>query len=196
MDQTIPPTGKREPTSHPSIKRIVLTGFMGSGKTTVGRLLAAQLGWSFIDLDDEIVRRHGCSIADIFAVSGELLFRNTETEALTALLRESRIVLALGGGAIETEANRDLLSTSEQTLVILLTAPFGTLYERCAWQESDPAAAVRPLLGDRDSAERRLARRNEFYVATAGLIIDTSGQTPHESVKSVVSSLQAIRSTL
>lgn len=184
-----------DPASAPdaSIDRLVLTGFMGSGKTTVGRLLAARLNWRFVDLDDEIVRRHEMSVAEIFAQHGEAVFRSAETEALRSFLGEPHIVLALGGGAIETAVNREMLQTSPHTLVVLLTAPFATLYQRCLAQQADPSAAARPLLGDAASAEDRLSRRHQLYRAAARVSLDTMGQTPEQSVESV---LQALRSTL
>src|ERR1700749_3713805 len=92
--------------------RIVLTGFMGSGKSTVGPLLAAELGWAFLDLDTEIERRTGLTVPQIFAEQGEAAFRKEETAALAAVLGRTRTVIALGGGAPETLGNRLLL---EQT---------------------------------------------------------------------------------
>jgi shikimate kinase len=174
-------------------KRVVLTGFMGSGKTTVGLLLAERLGWKFVDLDDEIERRESRTVAEIFAQSGEALFRRLETEALRSALGVSNAVIALGGGAIEAQTNRDLLAGSDQTLTVLLTAPFVTLYDRCLRQGSEQSAAVRPLLQDRDSTAERLARRDGLYKAVAHVVIDTSGQDPTESTESVLS---AMKSTL
>jgi shikimate kinase len=178
---------------HKPLLRLVLTGFMGSGKTTVGRLLANRLGWRFVDLDDEIERADGRTVATIFAESGEQVFRQLETAALASILRASRVVLALGGGALETPDNRELLAASLQTLVLLLTAPFETLYDRCVRQNAETSASglpVRPLLGDADTAAARLARRDGVYRSAAGLILETHSQTPEETAQSVLRAIE------
>jgi shikimate kinase len=199
MEPARPHTGERANKSYsrsPSavaFDRIVLTGFMGSGKTTVGRLLADRLDWRFIDLDDEVVRAGGSTIAQLFADRGEPAFRSLETAALEASLRTPRIVLALGGGAVETAANRTLLTTLDRTLTILLAAPFPTLFDRCVAQTSDPSAAVRPLLSDRDAAAQRHDRRVRLYESIASLTVDTSRQTPAETLEHL---LRALGSTL
>src|SRR3981081_610280 len=92
-------------------RRIVLVGFMGSGKTTVAEALARQLGWQAIDLDSFIAEREGRSPAEIIAQSGEPAFRQIETDALVAVLRKKEVrVIALGGGAWTIEANRALVA--------------------------------------------------------------------------------------
>jgi shikimate kinase len=89
------------PTTKPV--RIVLTGFMGSGKSTVGPLVAERLGWRFIDADDVIEREAGTTISQIFAQQGESAFRDLEHKTIRQLALEENLVLALGGGAIERE---------------------------------------------------------------------------------------------
>jgi shikimate kinase len=178
-----------------SIERIVLTGFMGSGKSTVGRSLAQRLGWRFVDLDNLIEQRDGRAVSRIFAESGEAAFRAMETEALTSSLEEPRLVAALGGGALETPANRRALGTASQTCTILLTASFETLYDRCQQQiiaAADSPLPVRPLLGDREAAAARLARRDANYRQTANLVLDTTGQHPEESVDALIALLKSI----
>src|SRR5512135_1713202 len=97
---------------HP-LRAIVLVGFMGAGKTTVGQELARLLGWRFVDLDDRITARAGRSIARIFAESGEAAFRAAESRALAEFVGElagaAPCVLALGGGAFVQPANQHLL---------------------------------------------------------------------------------------
>ncbi len=178
-----------------SVERIVLTGFMGSGKSTVGRSLAQRLGWRFVDLDSLIEQRDGRPVSRIFAESGEAAFRAMETGALTKSLRESRLVVALGGGALETPANCQALARASQTCTILLTASFETLYDRCQRQifaAADSSFPIRPLLGDREAAAARLARREANYRQTANLILDTTGQQPEESVDALLALLQSI----
>lgn len=169
-------------------ERVVLTGFMGSGKTTIGRNLARNLGWRFLDLDAAIEQRDGRTVATIFAESGEARFRALESAQLASALNESQLVLALGGGALETAANRHLLSTSPHTRIVFLTASFDTLYDRCQRQIAASATStpVRPLLGDRDAAAARLARRDPAYRDTAHIILDTTGQQPDQTVDALL----------
>ena len=84
------------------VRQIVLTGFMGSGKSTVGPLLAERLGWKFVDADDVIAAEAGCTIPEIFRREGEAAFRERERATIERLVEGGGLVLALGGGAIET----------------------------------------------------------------------------------------------
>ena len=111
-------------------RRIVLTGFMGSGKTTVGPLVAARLGWRFIDLDDVIEAEAGVPIAEIFVQHGEPRFREQERDTIARLAAQDNLVLALGGGAIETEATRTLLTAGEGTLLVHLEVQLSTTLTR------------------------------------------------------------------
>lgn len=189
MDRSHTTGSLPDPRSALAAERIVLTGFMGSGKTTIGRRLAESLGWRFADLDSVIEQRDSRTVAAIFAESGEAAFRAMESNALAASLKESQLVLALGGGALETEANRDALATSPQTCTVLLTASFDTLYARCLQQiekAAESALAVRPLLGDREAAAARLARRDANYRLAAHVVLDTTGQVPEQSVNALL----------
>src|SRR6185437_3822488 len=170
MPSTTPKTrstpGSDDTNAPRPVERIVLTGFMGSGKSTIGRRLAQRLGWRFIDLDSFIEQRDGRAVSRIFAESGEDAFRIMETDALASLLREPRLVVALGGGALETQANRHALGAASQTCTVLLTAPFEVLYDRCQQQIDAGAGSplpVRPLLGDREAGAVRLASREANY---------------------------------
>src|SRR5437879_3867198 len=91
---------------------IILIGFRGTGKTTVGQLIAARLGWSFADVDARIETGAGKSIAEIFATEGETSFRDREAAALTELCARSACVVATGGGAVLREANRAVLKAN------------------------------------------------------------------------------------
>src|SRR5215472_16058077 len=119
---TEPAQSRSEQGARPAqpIRRIVLTGFMGSGKSTVGPLLAAQLGWRFVDADDVIEAEAGMPITEFFARQGETAFRERERATIARLADEDALVLALGGGAIETEATRELLLNSPGTLLVHL----------------------------------------------------------------------------
>src|ERR1700691_3844267 len=102
------------------LRRIVLTGFMGSGKSTVGPLVAARLGWSFVDVDDVLEAEAGVTIAELFTRHGEAPFRDREHAAIARLAAGDALVLALGGGAIEHSATRTLLLTAPGTLLVHL----------------------------------------------------------------------------
>jgi shikimate kinase len=170
-------------------ERIVLTGFMGAGKSTVGRTVAERLGWEFVDLDDVIVEAAGKSIAELFDSIGEAAFREQEHRALHSVLARSRIVLALGGGAIETAANRDLLRNSANTCVVYLEAPLGTLLERCQQQQAQPGAAVRPVLADLENLLQRFTLRLPHY-RTAHHTVRTTGKDPASVAEELLRKLQ------
>ena len=144
-------------------RRLVLTGFMGAGKSTVGALLAARLGWRFLDVDQEIERVQGLTVAEIFSLRGEAWFRQAERETIQLLLRSDSLVLALGGGAIEDERTRQLILSSEpavsrETILIHLEAALETVLDRCRGTEE-----LRPVLRDRVNLENRYARRLPLY---------------------------------
>ncbi len=155
-------------------RRVVLTGFMGAGKTTVGRLLASLLGKRFFDTDALLVARLGESIVELFAQLGEPLFREHEATLIADLLNTESAVIALGGGALEHAATRTLLKADMGTLLVYLQTPLAVSLARCA---AEPNAAVRPVLRDQESLELRFTRRKPFYEA-ADLILPTEGQTP------------------
>ena len=161
------------------LQRIALTGFMGAGKSTVGRMLAGQLGWRFLDIDSEIERKCGQTVSAIFGTRGEMAFRALESHALAHALGLAHTVLALGGGALEVLANRLLLEQTPHTIVVHLDAPFATLYDRCVLQGG---AAGRPVLLDPLQAEGRFHQRSAFYRRLSQLRVDTEGFTPAETV--------------
>jgi len=151
---------------------IILTGPMGSGKTSVGRLLARRLGYQFQDLDALIVEQAGKSINQIFADDGEAAFRDRETALLSTLVGKQRMVLSTGGGVVVREANRRLLRAAG--LVVNLVATVDVLVSRLA-QAND-----RPLLKGDEALDVRIERimteREPFY-ADADIRIDTTGKT-------------------
>jgi shikimate kinase len=145
---------------------LYLVGFMGSGKSAVGRLLADELGWSFADIDQDIETEQGVSIAEIFDVRGEEEFRNIEREALRKRVRDVEcgrpLVLALGGGAFVDPANRKLLE--ERGVTVWLDCPFHRISARIEGQTHRPLARdpqkFRQLFDDRldlySQAEHRI----------------------------------------
>ena len=152
---------------------------MGAGKSTLGPRLAQRLGWTFIDLDDEIVRTEQQSIAQIFDSIGEARFRELEQNALATTLRRENIVLALGGGAIETAANRQRIQEDDATLLLYLAAPLEVLIERCEQQQLHRNAVRRPILEKRAELTERFQRRRPLY-ELADWTVETTGKTLDE----------------
>jgi shikimate kinase len=165
-----------------SITGIILTGFMGAGKTTVGALLAERLGWAFVDSDHAVEARAGMTVAEIFQRQGESAFRRMEAEAVREAAGRVNVVLALGGGALESEATRALLTALPHSRLVFLEAPLQTLVDRCAGQADAP---VRPILQDRERLATRWQARQPLYRA-AHLIVETEGRTPAELVEYIV----------
>src|SRR5580692_3326880 len=114
---------------------------MGSGKSTVGPLVAARLGWQFVDVDNVIEAEAGTSIADIFSRHGERTFRDCEHDTIARLATGEHLVLALGGGAIEREDTRVLLLNAPGTLLVHLEVELNTTLARCSGTEN-----TRPVL--------------------------------------------------
>jgi len=175
------------PSAPPSLRRIVLTGFMGAGKSTIGRILAEQLGWEFLDLDTLIEDRSGLTIPELFSRHGESHFRRLESKALASALGRTSTVLALGGGAPEEITNRLLIEQTPATLAVFLDAPFPTLFDRCMLQEIG-----RPVLADPVQAELRFARRRPFYARISQITVGTASQTPQETVQAILSALNQL----
>jgi shikimate kinase len=161
------------------IRRVVLTGFMGSGKSTVGPLLARRLGWDFVDADDVIEAEAGMTIAEIFAIQGEAAFRAREHETIARLAARDRLVLALGGGAIETSAIRDTLLNSPGTLLVHLDVALATTLARCAGTEQ-----TRPVLADQANLAQRYERRLPLY-RTAHLSVAVDALTPDQIAETI-----------
>jgi shikimate kinase len=166
------------------LKRLVLTGFMGAGKSTVGRLLAARTGWTFLDLDAHLEARTGATIPQLFAQHGEPHFRRLESTALASALGRTNTVLALGGGTPEGLTNRLLLEQTPGTFTIFLDAPFPTLFDRCMLQD-----IARPVLEDPTAAQLRFAHRHPLYTRLARLTIDTADLTPEDTVETILTAL-------
>jgi shikimate kinase len=162
------------------LRRIVLTGFMGSGKSTVGPLLAARLGWSFLDVDEAIEAEAGATSAELFARHGEASFREREQAAIARLCAGEALVLALGGGAIEHAGTRALLLTAPGTLLIHLEVELATTLARCCGTEH-----TRPILADQANLASRYARRLPLY-RTAHVSIPVDALTPAEAVDAIL----------
>lgn len=157
---------------------IVLAGFMGTGKTTVGRLVADRLGWLFIDTDDVIEARANRTIAAIFAESGESAFRALEVGVCAELAGRARCVIATGGGALLDPVTRAAFAA--QGLLVGLHADLDEIIRRVG---ADPA---RPLFSaDRAHLAQLLAQRIDVY-ASLPVQIDTSHLTPEQVAEDIL----------
>jgi shikimate kinase len=173
---------------------VFLVGFMGAGKSSIGRALGQRLNWLFEDLDDRIEQREGRRIAEIFRAFGEAAFRQMEHEALRQSLEElrgvSKIVtskiIALGGGAFAQKANVALLQASGVPTVFL-NAPVEELWRRCC-QQAVETSADRPLLRDIDEFRRLHRSRHKSY-SKASLKIETAGRTVDEIAAEIAETL-------
>jgi shikimate kinase len=162
-------------------KNIVLIGFMGSGKTAVGRRVAEQMRFQFVDTDSLIVSRAGMDIPAIFARHGEERFREMETAALESLSTLDRCVISTGGGIVMRERNRELLRALG--VVVWLTADEDTIFERVSRNTK------RPLLqteNPRETVSQLLAARRPIYTAAADATVDTTGLSHASAAKAVI----------
>lgn len=167
------------------MRPVFIIGFMGAGKSTVGGLVAALLGRPFIDLDMEIERETGSSVAELFATAGEAGFRAAERAALSAAARQPGVVVACGGGCVTDEGSYAILRESG-TVVFLRVSPD----EALARVGTDLAG--RPLLqgGDPSSAAALLGSRERLYEAAADITVDTAERSPREIADEVVARLE------
>ena len=162
------------------MKNVILTGFMGTGKSTVGQILAQRLGFRYADLDALIVERAGLPINDIFARYGEPHFRALETETIRDVISHEGVVVSTGGGAVISAVNRELLHAAGAMINL-----YATVEEVCDRLRDD---CERPLLKEGRSRERvsaMMAEREPFY-ADADLRIDTTGKTVEDVVAEIV----------
>ena len=154
----------------PSGENIVLIGFMGSGKSTVGRMLARRLRFHFLDTDHLLEERAQMSIKSIFARHGETHFRDRETATLESLLNTRRHVVATGGGIVTQPRNLSLLR--QLGWVVLLQADPDEIFRRVARNKDRPLLQV----GDpRGQVDMMLAARQPLYDAVAQFRVDSTG---------------------
>jgi shikimate kinase len=164
---------------------LYLIGYRGSGKSTVARLVAERMGLPWIDADEEIERRAGRTIREIFARSGEEAFRDLETAVVSSLAAGPDHIVALGGGAVLREQNRQAIGASGQ--VVWLRAQAQTLLARI--QADATTAARRPNLtaaGGPAEIEQLLAVRTPVYAACADFVVDVDDMPPEQVAASIV----------
>ena len=160
------------------MNNIILEGFMGSGKTTLGKELANSLGFSFVDTDEYIENKYNRIIKDIFANEGEEYFRDMETEAIEELSKKDSMVIALGGGLPVREVNREILKKTGK--VIYLKAKVSTLCDRLKNDTN------RPLLMNvslEDRINELMNKRGSIYEEVANYTVNTDDKTIEQVVK-------------
>jgi len=172
-----------------TIRNLALIGFMGTGKTTVGRQLAEALQFEFVDTDDLIENQVGRPVRDIFALEGEPRFREYERAVVASLAQRDRTVIATGGGLAANPDN--LISLKEHALVVCLWASPERIYERVAHQ------AHRPLLNCEDPMAKiqELLAVRELSYRQADVLINTDLRQLREVVQQVLHQFQTARGT-
>lgn len=168
----------------PKAQNIILIGFMGAGKTTVGQILANLVGLRFIDLDAEIIRLAGRSIPEIFAHDGEDCFRDLESQALSLLADQQHIVLATGGGIVGRPTNWELMRRLGR--IIYLQVPWEALRQRLSSSSGRPLAHVD---SGWDQVQQLYERRLPLY-QQADIVVDGGkcGQRVAESILRIIRS--------
>lgn len=160
---------------------VFLVGFMGSGKSTIGRMLAEELGWTFVDLDDDIEAQQQMRIVDIFETQGEVRFREAESAALEARVKQVRsarpLVVALGGGAFVQPQNAEMIGLNGVS--IWLDCPFERVKSRVA------KASHRPLARDPEAFEKLFNTRRDGY-AKAEYRVEIHSDDPAEAVRDIL----------
>lgn len=163
--------------------KIVLIGFMATGKSTVAPVLAAQLGLEAVEMDDLIVQKAGGrSIADIFATGGEAAFRELETAISQDLEQRDNAVISTGGGVVMNQATMDHLAAG--ATVVELSAPFDTILSRIG------SAIPRPLFKDAAEAKALYERREPLYSKYAAVHVATDNKSIDEVVAAIVAKVQ------
>lgn len=168
-----------------SVRNLVLVGFMGSGKSSVGREIARRWKFSFLDTDTTIRHKYAKSVADIFALFGEPVFRDEENKALQELQNSSNAVIATGGGIVLQPRNHPLLRSLG--VVVWLTASEEVIWQRVSRNQN------RPLLETKDpraTITNLMSERYPLYHSVADLTVETSGLRHQEVADRVVTAIR------
>jgi shikimate kinase len=163
--------------------RVVLVGFMGAGKSTVGPLVAARLGFEFVDMDERVEARAGMPVAEVFEARGEDAFRHEEEAVARELLTRDRLVVAAGGGAFARPETREVLKRN--AITVFLQCDLETVLRRV------PPDGRRPLAGNREIMHVRLAERESSY-READVTVDASAEGAEAVAERVVSVVRPV----
>lgn len=166
------------------MKNVVLIGFMGTGKTSTGRLLASRLGRPFIDTDQKIENENNMTISEMFSVYGEQFFRQKEQDVISKVSRYTCTVIATGGGVVLIPENIARLKSNG--VLIALTASLDVILERTSRRNS------RPLLDrpDREAIVAKMLQERSGFYNSADLSIDTSEKTPQQVSDMIITFLR------
>jgi shikimate kinase len=163
---------------------IVLVGFRGAGKTTVGRLLADEIKWKFADADEHIERRFGFMVAELFAKQGESLFRMLESDVIIELCKLDGHVIAAGGGSVLKYKN--VKNLKRNGIVFLLEADCDVIYQRIIKDDKAGKSRPRPIKGNLyDEIKSLMEFREQYYKQSAEHIINTSQTKPQQVVNEI-----------
>jgi shikimate kinase len=169
-------------------RNLVITGFMGSGKSTTGKLLATKLSLPFLETDTEILKSSEfSSIAEIITTKGEGYFRTLERSILEELLQSDKQVISLGGGTICQEGISDLFHPDDY--ILFLEVPFEVCAQRIREQEKNHNTPARPLFKDETSARELFNKREKIYKYRSRLHIPAGSQSAEETVSSILRTL-------
>jgi shikimate kinase len=163
---------------------IVLTGFMGTGKTAVGRELSRLLNMTLVDVDTEIEKSQQMTINEIFKQFGELKFREIETEMIRKLSERKDVIISTGGGAVLRQENVDVLR--EQGIIVCLMATPETILKRTSHSSHRPLLQVENPFG---KIKELLDFRRPFY-EKADIMIDTDGKTPRQIAEEIIGKIK------
>lgn len=162
------------------MKNIVLTGFMGTGKSTIGKELSKMLQMKLVDIDAEIEKAQKMKINDIFRIYGEQYFRDIETAMIKKLSKRKNIIISTGGGAVLRDENMEALK--ENGIIFCLNASTETIMERTCRSEDRPLLKVE---NPREKISEMLSCRRPFY-EKAGIMVDTDRKSPLEIVEEIM----------
>ena len=166
------------------MKNIVLTGFMGTGKSEVSRELSRILGWKAIDVDAEIEKSQKTTITEIFKQFGEPRFRDIETEMIRIFSKNKNVIISTGGGAVLRQENMD--AVRENGIVVCLTAKPETILQRTGNNNDRPLLQVEEPL---KKIKELLEFRRPYY-EKADIMIDTEGKTPLEIAEEIIEKIK------
>ena len=167
-----------------SMKNIVLTGFMGTGKTAVGKKLSRLLNMELVDVDTEIEKSQKMTVKEIFKNFGEPRFREIETEMIKKLSGKENIIISTGGGAVLKQENMDILR--EKGIIVCLMAKPETILSRTSHNSNRPLLHVEDPFG---KINELLNFRKPFY-ERADIMIDTEGKTPIQIAEEIIEKIK------
>ena len=163
------------------MKNIVLIGFMGTGKTTIGRLLASRLGCPFVDSDKKVEYENSMTIREIFEIHGEGYFRQKEKDVIAKIARYNNVVIATGGGVVLS--NENMRRLKKKGIIIALTASSNIIVERTKRRSTRPL--LLETLNREQTVDQLLSQRDELY-QKADFTIDTSTRSPQDVIDEIM----------